>query len=126
MKLIRMFTGPDERSHLEELPLGLGRDSDTVESAVLRALGGRANIRVSTGTMPDLHPAPRNQYLVVLEGDVDVIMGDGQQMAVGPGRRDPGGGHVRRGAHPALPRRLRALHLPLRAHSRLEEGKGQA
>ena len=85
MKLIRMFTGPDERSHLEELPLSLGRESGTVESAVLRALGGRANIRVSTGTMPDLHPAPRNQYLVVLEGDLDVVMGDGQQMAVGPG-----------------------------------------
>ena len=85
MKLIRMYTGPDQRSHLEELPLGLNRESGTVESAVLRTLGGRANIRVSTGTMPDLHPAPRNQYLVVLEGDLDVIMGDGQRMAVGPG-----------------------------------------
>ena len=85
MKLIRMFTGEDNRSHLEEVKLGLEPESSEVESALLRPLGGQANIRISTGTVPELHPAPREQYLVVLEGELDVIVGDGQQMQIGIG-----------------------------------------
>ena len=85
MKLVRMFTGADNRSHLEEMKLDLKRENEVVESMFLRSLGGRANLRVSTGTIPDLHPAPRDQYLTVLEGELDVVVGDGQQMAVGPG-----------------------------------------
>ena len=101
MKLIRMFTGTDNRSHLEEVKLGLERETSEVESAVLRPLEGRANIRISTGTMPELHPAPRDQYLVVLEGELDVIVGDGQQMPIGPGdvvqvEDTSGEGHVLR------------------------------
>lgn len=85
MKLIRMFTGPDERSHLEELTPTRERLNEVVELVDLLPLEGRANLRLATGTVPELHPAPRNQYLVVLEGELDVIVGDGQTMAVGPG-----------------------------------------
>ena len=85
MKMIRMYTGPDNRSHLEELPLALKQETEIVESMLLSPLNGQANLRISTGTMPNLHPAPRKQYLVLLEGNLDVIVGDGQTMAVGAG-----------------------------------------
>ena len=101
MKLIRMFTGPDERSHLEELSLDLAQKGDPAESVLPRILGGPGYVRVSSSTLPELHPAPRHQYLVVLEGELDVIVGDGQQMPVTPGdiiqvEDTSGEGHVLR------------------------------
>ena len=85
MKLIRMFTGSDGRSHLEEQPIDLEPITTVAGEAVLRPLHGQAVVRMATGTMPDLHPAPRNQYLVVLEGELDVVVAGGDTMPIGPG-----------------------------------------
>ncbi len=85
MKIVRMYTGPDQRSHLEDIEMDLESQSVAVEGITLLPSTGPPMVRVSTTTMPELHTAPRRQYLIVIEGHVEFIVGDGTKRELGPG-----------------------------------------
>lgn len=75
MKITRLYTGKDQKSHFEDIELTFGgdqkiltTDSRPATMAVFRC--------VPPGTVLDLHPAPRRQYPC---NDVGVLGDRGKQ-----------------------------------------------
>jgi uncharacterized cupin superfamily protein len=76
MKIVRLYTGNDEKSHFEEIEMSFGGDQQILttdpraaKSAVFRC--------APAGTVLDRHPAPRRQFVVTLSGQWDIEIGDG-------------------------------------------------
>jgi hypothetical protein len=76
MKIVRLYTGSDQKSHFEEIELKFGGDQKILTtdawpatSAIFRCVPPR--------TVLDLHPAPRRQFLVTLSGSWEIEASDG-------------------------------------------------
>jgi len=77
MKVTRLYTGPDGESHFEDVDI------------ILRDTGGldvRSELMKATGILfrktgaeydEDWHNAPRRQFVITLEGQVEIVIGDG-------------------------------------------------
>ncbi len=77
MKITRLYTGSDNESHFEDIEIELGDTGDIGQlSDQLEATG-----IIFRHTGPDYdydwHNAPRRQYILMLDGAVDVEVGDG-------------------------------------------------
>ena len=70
----RLYTGKDNKSHMEEFnpPNNMPATSVVFRNQPL-------------GTFIDWHTAPRKQFLVTLEGEVEIGTGDGFLHILGPG-----------------------------------------
>ncbi|MYE13782.1 MAG: hypothetical protein F4X99_19430 [Gammaproteobacteria bacterium] len=85
MRVVRVYTGDDGRSHFEdvEIPLSgdgaIGRLSELIRGpgVVFREVSGDYDL--------DFHNAPRRQFVVNLAGSVDIGVGDGTVRRLGPG-----------------------------------------
>jgi len=101
MRVTRIYTGPDGESHFEDVDIPLkdagraGRWSELVSTTgvIFRETGGDYNI--------DWHNAPRRQFVVTLEGEVEIVIGDGTSRRLGPGdillaEDTTGRGHISR------------------------------
>jgi hypothetical protein len=101
MKVVRIYTGPDNKSHFEdlEIPLkdggkvGFVSDLSKATGVVFRETAGDYNY--------DFHTAPRRQYVVNLEGGVEIEVGDGTKRILGAGdillaEDTTGQGHISR------------------------------
>jgi hypothetical protein len=84
MKIIRLYTASDQKSHFEELELQFGgeqkiltTDARAATSAVFRC--------VPVGTVLERHPAPRRQYLVTLSGSWEIEASNGVARIFKPG-----------------------------------------
>ena len=85
MKVVRIYTGPDNRSHFEDLQIPL-KDSGKVGfvSDLTKATG--VLFRETTGDYNyDFHTAPRRQLVVNLDGEVEIEVGDGTRRILGAG-----------------------------------------
>lgn len=95
MKVTRIYTGDDDRSHFEELDLpvavtevGALSSAIPVESIFVRSTaetapspdGGGAKTQVW-----DYHVAPRRQFALHLIGVTEIEVGDGTSRRFGPG-----------------------------------------
>jgi hypothetical protein len=77
MKVTCLYTGTDNRSHFEDVEMPLkdggtvGRLSELVKATgvIFRETDGAYNI--------DWHNAPRRQYVIMLDGEVEIEIGDG-------------------------------------------------
>ncbi|MGH7961567.1 MAG: hypothetical protein ACRERD_07025 [Candidatus Binatia bacterium] len=77
MKVTRLYTGPDKQSHFEDVEILLGDDSIggrmselmKATGVIFRETGGDYNY--------DWHNAPRRQYVIMLDGEVEIEIGDG-------------------------------------------------
>ena len=70
----RIFTGDDGQSHMEEYsPPG-----DIPDTGIIFR-------RHEPGNFIDWHVAPRKQFIVTLEGQVEIGLGDGTVYTLGPG-----------------------------------------
>ena len=101
MKIVRIYTGPDNQSHFEELQIPL-KDSGKVgflseltkaTGVLFRETGGDYNY--------DFHTATRRQYVVNLEGEVEIEVGDGSKRILRAGdvllaEDTTGQGHISR------------------------------
>lgn len=114
MKLTRIRAGEDGESHFEDLDLPLDttqRRATTVSLAATSvALGLSAALEPQ-----DWHHAPRRQLVTVLEGVLEVEVGDGSKARFGPGDSFvaddlAGRGHLTRDLEG--PVRLLYVHLP--------------
>ena len=115
MKIVRVFTGDDGKSHFEDLDVPL-----TVEhefGSMSEPHPAQSVIFRSTPADYDagFHNAPRRQYVVVLEGALEVETGDGSKRLLSPGdillgEDTTGEGHITRavGGQPG-----RSLFIPL-------------
>lgn len=101
MKVVRVYTGPDNKSHFEdvEIPLKDGGKAGFM-SALMKATG--VVFRETDGNYNfDFHNAPRRQYVVNLEGEVEIEVGDGTKRILRSGdillaEDTTGQGHISR------------------------------
>ncbi len=115
MKITRIYTGDDDESHFEDLELRL-EDRGAVGriSSLERATG--IVFRETDGSYDlDFHNAPRRQYVINLDGKVEIEIGDGTKRVFGPGavflaEDTTGRGHISR-AVGGQPRR--SIFVPL-------------
>lgn len=80
MPMTRLYTGPDGQSHLEDVDAGAHPDLTKLHDAK-----GVAFRRFESGHFHDWHNAPRRQYVITLEGEVEIGLGDGTVRRFGPG-----------------------------------------
>jgi hypothetical protein len=101
MKVVRIYTGPDNRSHFEDIEVPLKDAGKTGFLSELVKVNGLV-FRYTTGDYNyDFHPAPRRQYVVNLEGEVEIEAGDGTKRILGAGdillaEDTTGQGHISR------------------------------
>jgi hypothetical protein len=101
MKITRVYTGPDNQSHFEdrEIPLKDGGKAGFM-SEVMNATG--VVFRETDGSYNyDFHNAPQRQYVVNLEGEVEIEVGDGTKRILRSGdillaEDTTGQGHISR------------------------------
>ena len=72
MKISRLYTGSDNQSHFEELPL-----SKHPELTSLQKTSGIFFREDPAGRFQDWHPAPRRQWVIILKGELEIGLGDG-------------------------------------------------
>lgn len=101
MTVVRLYTGPDDKSHFEDIQIplkdggkiGFISELYKVTGVVFRETAGDYNY--------DFHPAPRRQYVVNLEGEVEIEVGDGTKRILRTGdillaEDTTGQGHISR------------------------------
>ncbi len=101
MKITRVYTGADGKSHFEDIEVPLkdggkaGFMSELIKETgvVFRETDGSYNY--------DFHNAPRRQYVVNLEGEVEIEVGDGTKRILRSGdillaEDTTGQGHISR------------------------------
>jgi hypothetical protein len=115
MKIIRLFTGPDAQSHFEEVsielfqnPFGKNSQAFPVQSLLL----GEIEIKEVSW-----HNPPFPQYIVMLEGRMEIEVGDGTKRIFKEGEvllaeDTTGQGHITRAASEGV-RRYMVMPLEL-------------
>lgn len=77
MKVTRIYTGDDGESHFEEIEIPL-RDAGDIGSLSETFKATGMILRETSGDYDyDFHNAPQRQYVVMLDGGVDIELGDG-------------------------------------------------
>ena len=115
MEVVRVFTGPDGRSHFEEMTVELDDHGPAgLISTVWPATGVQFR-EVSGDYALDFHRAPRRQLVVNLTGSVELEVGDGTVRRLGPGtillaEDTTGEGHISRSVD-GEPRTCLFVHL---------------
>ena len=86
MKYVRLYTGPDQLSHFEDVEVELaqaGSASQVLSKPMeTKAIQFRQN---ASAYQLDWHPAPRRQFVVNLTGEVEITASDGEVRRFGPG-----------------------------------------
>jgi quercetin dioxygenase-like cupin family protein len=86
MKIPRLYTGEDGKSHWGEAELDMEtRPSGTVTVKSLLPAVGVSFSRYPAGLVGDWHHAPDRQYVITLTGEVEIEVGDGTRRRFGPG-----------------------------------------
>ena len=80
MSITRLYTGADGQSHLEHLD-----PSSHPELTNLQGTKGIVFRTSEAGHFHDWHNAPRRQYVITLEGEVEIGLGDGTVHRFGAG-----------------------------------------
>jgi hypothetical protein len=86
MKLLRLYADAHGESHWEERELALpGRARGGAELSAWLPVRGVQIREVPASYDLDWHPAPRRQYIVNLDGGVEITASDGEVRRLGPG-----------------------------------------
>jgi hypothetical protein len=113
VKITRIYTGEDKRSHFEDLEIPLAPAEYGRMSELVPAVGVVFRETPKGGAL-DFHPAPRRQLVITLSGVGEIECGDGSRRRFGAGdimlaEDTAGQGHItreiepRRGIFIALP-----------------------
>lgn len=84
MQVVRVYSGEDGESHFEELKLPYEQMAN-FELTAMQSATGILFRRVPPGTASDWHTAPRRQYVITLEGQMEIGLGDGSKRVFNPG-----------------------------------------
>ncbi len=85
MQVVRIFTGPDGKSHFEDVDVELEDRGATGRISRLWSGTGVEFREVDSDYHLDYHNAPRRQLVVNLTGSVEVETGTGERRVLGPG-----------------------------------------
>ena len=77
MKITRLYTGADNESHFEDIEIELNNAGEIGELSDKVDATGIIFRRTGPNYDYDWHNAPRRQYIIMLDGAVDVEVGDG-------------------------------------------------
>ena len=84
MQVVRIYTGDDGEAHFEDLELPY----EAVANAQATAMSGASGVqfrKTPSGSFSDWHQAPRRQYVITLQGQMEVGIGDGTKRVFNPG-----------------------------------------
>ena len=101
MKVTRLYTGFDDESHFEDIDIPLNATGGADRRSELKKATGII-LRETSGEYDlDWHNAPRRQFVINLEGQVEITVGDGTVRRLGPGdillaEDTTGRGHISR------------------------------
>lgn len=100
MKIVRLYTGPDNESHFEDVEIELKAVKRMMASALEPAHGIMFR-SAPADHYSNYHPAPNRQYVITLSGAVEIETGDGAIRRFGPGdvmlaEDTTGHGHITR------------------------------
>jgi hypothetical protein len=114
VKLIRIRSGKDGESHVEELELPLERAAPRAATVSIPASSTAFGF-LTVREAQDWHPAPRRQLVAVLSGALEVACADGSRVRFRAGEAFiaddlTGRGHVTR--YPEGPVNILYVHLP--------------
>ena len=84
MKITRLFTGSDQKSHFEELELKFSGDQPLLTTDA-RAASSAVFRSAPVGLFLERHPAPRRQFLVTLSGCWEIAASNSVKRAVKTG-----------------------------------------
>ena len=84
MQVVRLYTGDDGESHFEEIDLPYEKGAESERTAVEDAQNIHFR-RYQPDNFIDWHVAPRRQYVITLEGQVEVGLGNGTKRVFGAG-----------------------------------------
>lgn len=84
MKVIRVYSGEDGESHFQTVELPYQRIADADVTA-MRGASGIQFRRSPPGHYIDWHPAPARQYVIILQGQSKITIGDGSTHTFGTG-----------------------------------------
>jgi len=95
---LRLFTGPDNKTHAEKVELGFS-PSGNGEASDLLPVNRAVLFRTTANSTHDFHVPPRRQYVITLSGHGEIDLEDGEKFVVGPGDIDlvedtTGKGHI--------------------------------
>jgi len=98
----RIFTGPDGKTHAEQIDVKLAPGGGSGELSEMAKVTGLQFRRQAPNYFQDWHPAPRRQYVITLSGQGEVELDGGKKIPLGPGHillaEDlTGKGHISRG-----------------------------
>jgi len=82
----RMYTGPDGKTHAEDVSVPLGELRNAAERSATIGVTGLQFVRTSPAYDLDWHTAPRRQYVVTVAGESEVVIGDGTRIHLYPGK----------------------------------------
>ena len=80
MGIYKMYTGPDNETHIEELSL-----ADHPELGELQIVKGLQIQKNEGGRFMDFHQAPNKRWLITLSGELEIGLGDGTVHKFGAG-----------------------------------------
>ena len=80
MPIVRLYSGSDGQSHVEELD-----PAKHPELTALHAAKGVVFRTTPPGHFHDWHNAPRRQFVITLAGEVEIGLADGSVHRYGPG-----------------------------------------
>ena len=83
--MVRLYTGEDGQSHLEDMTLSWGRDHRGREQTPMRGATGLEFARLPGGYASKWHTASRHAYAIILAGQMECTIGDGTVRRLGPG-----------------------------------------
>ena len=100
MFMTRLYTGPDNQTHAEEVEVKFTPGGPGEVSKMLTVTGAELH-RGAAGRVSDWHRGPRRQYVITLSGRGELEVADGKKIAVGPGHIEliedtTGKGHITR------------------------------
>jgi hypothetical protein len=100
MKIVRLYTGPDNESHFEDVEIELN-SSGRMQASTLQPTEGIMFRFAPPDHLSSYHPVPRRQYVITLSGHVEIETGDGTIRRFGPGdvmlaEDTTGRGHITR------------------------------
>tara|TARA_B100000674_G_scaffold84780_1_gene58835 strand:+ start:81 stop:434 length:354 start_codon:yes stop_codon:yes gene_type:complete len=101
MLITRVYTGPDGKSHFEDVEIELLDQGPMGSISSLWSAKGVLFRKVSGDYDLDFHNAPRRQFVVNLTGSVEIEVGDGTKRQLGAGsillaEDTEGQGHISR------------------------------
>ena len=71
--IVRIYTGQDGQTHFEDLP----QPTEEIHNVTLQAGANLMFRRFAADYSSDRHTAPRRQYIFILEGQMEIGIGDG-------------------------------------------------